>query len=1705
MAEVGVLNLTIHDNSDQAAKGLNDLTGALRRVKAAVAGGLKLDKIAQDLEKLCNIVEQNINSSTISKLNELCSALEKLKGIGTVNIKVNYAKGSITAETDAIKNAMEDINSTAKIIDDDFSNIERRVSEAAEGMRYLAGSVEETRANLEGASTGAENFADALLRIFALWNQARMAMSLEDGGGGTGGIFGNLAEGAIYVEGTVTDCADSLRLYGETAENAADASNRLGDSTNNVANGMNKAANGARAFKSGLDGIENAKPWDIEEFLRGYDKIYYYEQRLEKLKNTLNKGVISGLFGTDTIHKYVLWIEELQNKIERLKQTVKGGEPQEVVDINQFIQAYDQASYLERKIQNLKDILQSGIESGLFDEDKIKHYVDWINKLQEKLDKINAEKQKEAAAPINVVLDVDDYLKNFDKVEYYRNKIAELKWELAQGVAKATWSPDQIFGQIEKIESYQRKLDALTNTMESAKNITPINIEDYLRNYDRVEYLKNRIEELKQELKTGIETGKFNNEEIDNYITRINRLQEEYNRLIEAQEEAKASSFSLSGAFFSLKTGITAMFPTITGLIKRFASMAKMRMIRYIIRQVTAGIREGVENVYHYSKAIGSGFAPAMDQAATALQQMKNSIGAMLAPAIQALIPVLQSVVNWFINLLNYVNQFFALINGQNTWTRALPEQAEAFEKTSKAAKGASKATKDLLADWDELNIIQSQNSGGGGSGTGKTAEEYKAMFEEVSRFDSKIQTIVKGIEDTFGSIWNLVGEIGAGILLWKVTKGFKGILGTLAGLWGTYLTLDLVFQVTSMFDQNFLDTGEYGWLIASFITPLVGGTIAHAILSRILDGALAEIAIPLAFAVSAAATIVTLIEDTDVSALSEEGMLEAVNAGLKGGVAAGSALYTIGGFIAPRAIGAGAGAALFTFGATIGVKAVADVIESGELTSDDIIADLIAAGSIGAGLSITNAALLGNTVGAGMIIGTGVMGAIATFGALLLVEAIIDTLPDRMKWGDQNLTEEEIQAFVDNHIFNPKLKVDMDLAANAVTMTEQAKHEFSEKLKEAIGLIDVLTIGLDEDVSVEQIDEAVNGTGGVVEKFKDLQKQRKTDISIALAAVHVVGENGEPLDDSIVKTFATGFNTMDSVMTNLGHQLADALKDAYNESIEPNAREMAKKTVLEITQAMMDIEAINTANQSAVSMRNKFKQGLESTSQQGIQGMLNYYQQEKGETQKFIESQYQALLDEAEVKQLNFEYLAEKAKESGGKFAGYTEEYYRDMAKHFEGMYAELEKYRDESIKRALEFYQEGGEGLEMIRRYMLDLLKNNPITFENFAKFVLNDGVKEIFAGGENFGESALKGSKAEQNVKDLIMQYIKASLNPGDKKTVEDAINAGVLNYNDFVNKTMMDTLADTLGLTGELRGIWDQIVEKLLGTNTTNDSSYQTVKQAAAKKTEEAVEAVKDGIEVSKADASNANISDSLFSIFGINIDAIEKLDESVKKFADEATKYKEAAQEIIDAKEKLDEATEGALHTPTDLAPFEPQDTTVTPVLDAQQYNTELDNMMENTYKAVNYCVSQIESLMAFNGNGVIRIDWNWQSALDAGNGHRGMPGGLGGGGVRPHYIREYATGGFVRSGDLVMANENGNFEMMGRMGNQPVVANNQQIVSGISQGVATANSGLENRLTTIEGLLQRMLNKEFVARAVPDSRWGSHNARSQEAYDKVTG
>ena len=74
-------------------------------------------------------------------------------------------------------------------------------------------------------------------------------------------------------------------------------------------------------------------------------------------------------------------------------------------------------------------------------------------------------------------------------------------------------------------------------------------------------------------------------------------------------------------------------------------------------------------------------------------------------------------------------------------------------------------------------------------------------------------------------------------------------------------------------------------------------------------------------------------------------------------------------------------------------------------------------------------------------------------------------------------------------------------------------------------------------------------------------------------------------------------------------------------------------------------------------------------------------------------------------------------------------------------------------------------------------------------------------------------------------------------------------------------------------------------------------------------------------------------------------------------------------------------------------------------------------------------------------------------------------------------VKWYANGGFPDEGELFMARESGP-EMVGRMGNSNAVANNDQIVDGITAGVALANARQNDLLKEQNNLLRQLLEKD---------------------------
>ena len=199
---------------------------------------------------------------------------------------------------------------------------------------------------------------------------------------------------------------------------------------------------------------------------------------------------------------------------------------------------------------------------------------------------------------------------------------------------------------------------------------------------------------------------------------------------------------------------------TTAGMGQLFSSLKRIAMyraIRAFFSALTKAMKEGISNLYQYSSLMGGTFKSSMDSLATSFLYLKNSMGAMVAPLLNAIAPAVDYLIGKFVQLLNIVNQFFAKLSGASTFTAA-KKVASTYEDAAGTASGAAKELKKSILGFDEINALAKQNDSGGGGGSSNP--DYGSMFEELP-IDSAIGDFTDRLKEAFeNGDWKTLGTL---------------------------------------------------------------------------------------------------------------------------------------------------------------------------------------------------------------------------------------------------------------------------------------------------------------------------------------------------------------------------------------------------------------------------------------------------------------------------------------------------------------------------------------------------------------------------------------------------------------------------------------------------------------------------------------------------------------------------------------------------------------------------------------------------------------------------------------------------------------------------------------------------------------------------------------------------------------------------------
>ena len=352
--------------------------------------------------------------------------------------------------------------------------------------------------------------------------------------------------------------------------------------------------------------------------------------------------------------------------------------------------------------------------------------------------------------------------------------------ESASGIDKLTTSLGALKRMINK--SLVGKLESLSSALDGIKAPITVNM-----NVKGMEQLKKSVQEATANIPANASniTPAVDGSAVASEMNRIKASTEQASSSFEtisseakrAKQELKSAGDAAGDAGKKLKEVGTSAKHGASGLSKFVSSLKRIlmyRVVRSILSNIAKAAREGIQNLVQYSTAIGgidaSRANATMSQFASIGMQVKNTLGSALMPVLNALMPVIQTVANWFITAANAVNQFFAAISGASTWTKA-KEYAVDYAAGLNKASGAAKDLKKQLLPFDELNILQDNStSGGGGAG----ALDYGDMFEEVP-INQNLADLALKIKDNFGWIEGAIAGIAVALLGLKLAGGLKG------------------------------------------------------------------------------------------------------------------------------------------------------------------------------------------------------------------------------------------------------------------------------------------------------------------------------------------------------------------------------------------------------------------------------------------------------------------------------------------------------------------------------------------------------------------------------------------------------------------------------------------------------------------------------------------------------------------------------------------------------------------------------------------------------------------------------------------------------------------------------------------------------------------------------------------------------------------
>lgn len=238
-------------------------------------------------------------------------------------------------------------------------------------------------------------------------------------------------------------------------------------------------------------------------------------------------------------------------------------------------------------------------------------------------------------------------------------------------------------------------------------------------------------------------------------------------------QNVKDSVLGTTNAMNQGATASTKFGEAVSNALSRINRIASTMITRMALKALIKNFSEAWKAAYNFSKKIGGDFAKNIDK-------VRGSLGAIATNIVKAFSPLMSIIAPIFSVIASGVEYLTQALNGLLKLLGMTSDLLGAStEKIASSANSTAKASKNVLAGFDELNVIDS--SSGSGSGSGSGGSTFTAKFQE--EIDA-IKMIVAESLLAVGLILAFSGHVGIGLAMAAI--GAATIVGTIVEKWGT-------------------------------------------------------------------------------------------------------------------------------------------------------------------------------------------------------------------------------------------------------------------------------------------------------------------------------------------------------------------------------------------------------------------------------------------------------------------------------------------------------------------------------------------------------------------------------------------------------------------------------------------------------------------------------------------------------------------------------------------------------------------------------------------------------------------------------------------------------------------------------------------------------------------------------------------------------